>query len=607
MNEPLDPRAAAEALVRDRDAYARLLLDSTAQGIYGIDLEGRCTFCNAAAARMLGFAAPDELLGRDIHTLAHHSRPDGTPYPSSRCRVCAPFHGGERVHADDEVYWRADGSRFPVEYWSHPVHHGGQVIGSVVAFIDITRRKRTEEALRESELLKGTILESALDCIVAIADDSTVIEWNPAAERTFGYKRHEALGRDLAELIIPAELREGHRQGMARYLATGRGPVLGTRVELEAMHADGSRFPVELAIEAIQVRGKPHFTAYLRDITARKRAEAALRDSEQRLTATYEHAFVGIAEVDTVGRFLRVNEELSRMTGYAREELLGATFSDLTHPEERHADLERFQKQLAGEIGSYTLEKRYIHKAGHTLWVELSASMVHDAAGRPLYGVRVVRDISDRKRGERHQRLLINELNHRVKNTLAMVQAISTQTLRNSGLEPRHREAFEARLMALASAHDVLTRERWESAEIADVVQAALEPHQRGEQALFRVGGARLRIRPKTALALSLALHELSTNATKYGALSIDEGHVEITWEIAPTPQGERFRLRWSEHGGPPVAVPAERGFGSRLIERGLAAEFGGAVRIDFVPTGLVCTIDAPPAAVLEAGENARE
>jgi PAS domain S-box-containing protein len=459
---------------------------------------------------------------------------------------------------------------------------------------DAAERTRIEKDLRDSEALKSAIVEAALDCIVTVGHDSRIIEWNPAAERTFGYPREAALGRDLAELIIPPEFRERHRRGMARYLATGEGPVLGRRIELEALRQDGSCFPVELTINAIHIAGRPHFTAHLRDLTARRQAEAALRENEQRLRATYEHAFAGIGEVDRSGRFLRVNEQLCAITGYNREELLGQSFWSLTHVDDRQADLAQFSRQMVGKLDTYAVEKRYIHKDGPTIWVEVAASRVDDAAGQPLYGIRVVRDISERKKAEEHQHLLINELNHRVKNTLATVQSIASQTLRTAPTPEAAREAIESRLLALSRVHNVLTRESWQGARLHDVIEEVLEPYRVSGQARFEVRGPEIQVSPRFALALSMALHELATNAVKYGALSNGTGQVRLTWLGDRTLKPPRLLLRWQENGGPPVTPPSRKGFGSRLIERSLAQDLDAAVSIEYAATGVVCTVEAP-------------
>ncbi len=459
---------------------------------------------------------------------------------------------------------------------------------------DAVERARIEKDLRDSEALKRAIVDAALDCVVTVDDNSRVIEWNPAAERTFGYDREAALGRDLAELIIPPEFRERHRQGMVHYLATREGPVLGKRIELEAQRHDGSRFPVELTIIPIELAGRPHFTAYLRDLTDRRRAEASLRENEQRLRATYEHAFAGIGEVDRSGRFLRVNEQLCAITGYSREELLGQTFWGLTHVDDRQADLAQFSRQIVGKLDAYTVEKRYVHKDGHTVWVEVAASRVDDAAGQPLYGIRVVRDISGRKKAEEHQQLLINELNHRVKNTLATVQSIASQTLRNSGASQEAREALESRLLALSRAHNVLTRENWEGALLHDLVADVFEPYRSDREGRIRCHGGKVHLVPRMALALSLALHELATNAAKYGALSNETGELSLTWMVDHTRTPPLLLLRWKESGGPVVESPIRKGFGSRLIERSLAQDLDGEVRIEYAPTGLVCAVEAP-------------
>ena len=203
--------------------------------------------------------------------------------------------------------------------------------------------------------------------------------------------------------------------------------------------------------------------------------------------------------------------------------------------------------------------------------------------------------LAETQEAQRHQQLLINELNHRVKNTLAIVQSIAMQTLRGEDTAPAIREAFMARLMALAGAHDILTAESWDGAELEAVVATVAEVHRdvRGNSR-FRLSGPPVRLTPKTAVALSMALHELATNAAKYGALSSPSGEVDVDWSIEQGSAGSRLNLRWAERGGPTVVEPLRKGFGSRLVERGLAGELAGDATLDFRPTGLVCTITAP-------------
>jgi putative addiction module CopG family antidote len=597
ITERVEAEAArSQAVARNEQLAAEMaaVLSQLAEGVIVTDREGKLIFVNGAASRIHGQAKLD--IAPNNYSAAYQLfTEDGHPYPPHELPLARAVLNGETV---TEARWRIrrpDGTEVLAIGTAGPVFRpDGSRMGAVLTLRDDTARHAGESQLQRSEALKGAILEAALDCIVTVTDNSTVVEWNPAAERTFGFARDAVLGQDLAQLIIPPEFRDRHYEGMARYLTTGEGPVLRQRIELEALRADGSRFPVELAISPIGIDGRQYFTAYLRDISERKRTEAALRDSEQRLRATYEHAFVGIAEVDLNGRFLRVNEEFISITGVGREELLNRTFADITHIDDQALDLERFRRQMAGEIKDYAAEKRYVHKDGHTVWVELYASRVDDQEGHPLYGVRVVRDISERKRAEQHRELLINELNHRVKNTLATVQSIASQTLRNAETMREAKTGLEARLFALARVHDVLTEESWAGANLSDIVAKAVSPFQDKDAARFRCHGPQVRLPPRMALALAMALQELATNAVKYGALSTAGGEVSITWDIN---KSARLRLRWVESGGPAVLAPTRSGFGTRLIERGLAEELEGDVKLHFAPAGLVCNIEAslPP------------
>ena len=227
-------------------------------------------------------------------------------------------------------------------------------------------------------------------------------------------------------------------------------------------------------------------------------------------------------------------------------------------------------------------------------WTFSRAIPVLDEQGRVIEWFGAASDVTGRKESEQHLRLVINELNHRVKNNLAMIQAISAQTFRNADDLSKAQASFTARILNLAKANDLLTQEHWVDASLREVILSAVQPHmpQGGDRLV--VQGPALRLPTKTALSLSMALHELATNAVKYGAWSNDEGKVSVVWSLRPLPPGQRLHLEWRESGGPPVSIPTRRGFGSRLIERGLAAELQGDVELQFNPEGLACVVDAP-------------
>ncbi len=222
--------------------------------------------------------------------------------------------------------------------------------------------------------------------------------------------------------------------------------------------------------------------------------------------------------------------------------------------------------------------------AGHAA-IGIDNARLYDAAQR---------EIAERREAEKHRELLINELNHRVKNTLATVQSVAAQTLRTSALEDEVRHQLNARLIALSDAHNLLTEHNWEGTTLDRVVEMALRPHRSERQDRFEVAGPEVPLLPKTALAISMALHELATNAIKYGALSNESGRVAVEWQVPHQGHEPRLVMTWVEQGGPPVTPPTRRGFGSRLIERGLAAELGGRVQLAYEPSGVRCTINAP-------------
>ena len=330
-------RKEAEQLVSEAQTDLRIVLDSAADGLYCINREGIVTLCNAAFLRMLGFAREEDAVGRDVHDIIRYSRPNGSRYSREEAPMFRAARHGLHAHVTDEVFYRTDGTSFPVEYWVRPIVREGEIQGAVCTFVNATERKQAED-------------------------------------------RHQMINHELA---------------------------------------------------------------------------------------------------------------------------------------------------------------------------------------------------------------------HRVKNTLAIVQAIIGQTLRRVSNPHDALRTITDRLTALSQAHNVLTRSRTGNASIVDVVESAIAVHRPTEDRI-RINGPRIDLGTRASLALSLALHELCTNAQKYGALSSDSGKISIDWSVTGGAKDSRFKLTWKESGGPPVAQPKTRGFGSLLIGRALGHDFGGSTELRFEPGGVVWTLDAP-------------
>ncbi|MBC6981933.1 sensor histidine kinase [Caulobacter sp. 17J80-11] len=332
--------------------------------------------------------------------------------------------------------------------------------------------------------------------------------------------------------------------------------------------------------------------AWFRDVTEQRRAEAALRESEAFRTLALEAADIGAWDYDPLTGKVVWDDRCQALYGVSPGTVVDyAGFVALVHP----ADRERVDAEVHAALdpagtGAYATEFRLNPgpSGGEERWAAEEGQVLFED-GRAVRMIGVVRDVTEYKRSELHRELLVNELNHRVKNSLATVQAIAQQTLKADADPEQARQRFIVRIQALARAHDVLTRRNWESADLAEVIAEAVLPYREAAQHRVRLEGPRVRLTPKAALAISMAAYELGANAAKYGALSSD-GSVEIRWWV----EHGRLHLVWREAGGPPVTPPGRKGFGTRLIEQGLAGELEADVRFEYRPEGLVCAIDAP-------------
>jgi PAS domain S-box-containing protein len=457
-----------------------------------------------------------------------------------------------------------------------------------------------EQALRASD----EILE-LLPIATCVCDSAgRIVQFNQRAVELWGRAPQPGQTHDQFTAqcrFFASQGEELPRSKLAEVLRTGRS-VRNEEVTVE--REEGEPIVVLLNIEPL-VDAQGRLVGVIncfQDVTDRKRMVDALdrsrldlRQQEERWNATYEHAAIGIVELDADGRFLRVNEAICSITGMTRDQLLGWQLFGRTHPNDRDVDEELYRRQVAGDLGFYSIEKRFVRPDGRVIWIAVRSSTVRDATGHFLYGVRVVQDITQRKEAEERQKLLIDELNHRVKNTLATVQSLATQTARGTNSPDEFRRAFEGRLIALSLAHDQLTRRHWRSADLRDIVEGATAPHLARSLDQITIQGEAITVTPRAALTLALALHELTTNASKYGALAVAEGHIEVGWRIEPSSsQPATLKIEWRERGGPPVAVPKRHGFGTRFIEGSIAAELQGTARLDYDPAGLRCTITIP-------------
>ena len=259
----------------------QLLLDSTAEAIYGVDLADNCTFINPSGLRMIGYDSADRVLGRNMHGLIHHSYPDGRPMPAEECRIHRAFREGTGVHYDKEVFWRSDGTSFPVEYWSYPQIKNGVVRGAVVTFNDITERREAEDKLRAGEERLRNITDSARDAIIMMDARGVISFWNPGAQVIFGYRAEEAIGQNLHELLAPERYWETYRTAFSEFQRTGRGNAIGTTRDLFARLKNGREIPIALSLSSLWQDGEWYAVGIIRDVTAQKEAEAALDEARK--------------------------------------------------------------------------------------------------------------------------------------------------------------------------------------------------------------------------------------------------------------------------------------------------------------------------------------
>lgn len=377
------------------------------------------------------------------------------------------------------------------------------------------------------------------------------------------------------------------RSWTLRYFSLPPFDESSNRMLLPFVAAGGALLSLLFAgIVAQQIRARAHG----------ERREAALQASEARMRLITEsvrdHAII---TKDVQGRVTGWNPGARQIFGYTAEDILGRSAAVLFTPEDRAEGQPEHEMQIAAERGLALDERTHLRSDGRRFFASGSLAPLHDESGKLRGFVKVLRDMSAQREAAEQRELLIGELNHRVKNTLAIVQSVARQTRRGTDSLAVFEEAFLGRLHALGRTHDLLTREGWEGASLEDILQATLAPYtQGGPGGRLRISGPPVRVSPQRAVTLTMVFHELATNAVKYGALTRSEGRVEVEWTVDASSGTPVLSLAWLERGGPPVGPPDRRGFGSRLIEQALARELDGEVSLEFAPGGLECRMRFP-------------
>ncbi|MDP2356224.1 MAG: PAS domain S-box protein [Beijerinckiaceae bacterium] len=508
--------------------------------------------------------------------------------------------------------------------------------------------------ISDAEFLEPTlrlVLDTAMDAAVVMNEDGRVTGWSRRAEVTFGWTKAEAIGRSMAELIIPEQHRVAHERGLRRYIASGQAHVLGRRIEITAIGKDGEEFPVELSINDIHSSLGLHFVGFLRDIRERKQNEHRLRRQAEEASLVHRLTTMaaGPASFDEILReclasvcklmewplghaFIPSGSEPRRLVAtniwYAAEEafeefqvatgsyafargegLPGDAWAKATPVWiEDVGDEARFPRLAAAHrngirsafafplfvSGELVAVAEFFTKTpatpdeGTIKFVQSVAEQVGRVLERKRSEESLRNEVARRTQVEEHQKLLLHEMDHRVKNMLTVVMGIARQTGRNSASLEQFLTSYEARLSAMAGGYDLLVRGGWKTASLDEVVDTIVSPHIGMPEQLSTAGPA-VALAPKAAIAFAMIFHELTTNAAKYGALSVPHGSIRVEWSN-PTPT--QLTLIWSEVGCP-LREPLKAGFGTRLVQAMAKGDLGGQAELHPQPDGIRYIVNA--------------
>lgn len=588
----------AEDALRDREAFLSSVLGSSGDCIKVLDLEGRLSFMTEIGQKVMEVADFNTLCGLSWPTFwdAAGRQDAETAVATARAGGIGRLQGFCPTMKGTPKYW--DVVVTPIRGVDGTVANLLAVSRDITAILAAeTARDAAETKLRFDEgLLEAILREAPIGISVTDAATGEPLILNDTIKAMLGDK---PTGGAAHHAGLGAEYRDGRRYAVddypgVRVLKTGA-PVPWEDTLVRRPGADIPRLYQASSAPVRDSDGKliASVTIFV-DIEAERAAEA----EAAKLAALVEQSSDFISITGTDGRVDYINPAGLAMLGL--RDLEAARSTDITSYfiTQSQATIRTEAFPAVAVSGHWEGELRLGPSAtGVGTPVLHTAFPLRDSAGTVIAYGGVTRDLTAQKAAQQRQTMLNHELSHRMKNMLAMVQSIAFQTLRGAPSVADARDILSARIVALSKAHDILLEDSSDTADMNAIVAAAVAPHDEIGLRRFKLAGPNVSVGPRTAMALSLMLHELATNAAKYGALSVPSGRVTITWAV----EGADFSLRWSESGGPIVVQPTRLGFGSRLIERGLAADVGGKVALTYPPSGVVCTVKAALPA-LQAG-----
>ncbi len=566
------------------------IISSSTDAIYSKDLNNIITSWNGGAERIFGFTAR-EMIGQPVACLIP---PDKL---GEERKLVERLKAGETVEPFDTLRQTRNGTLIDASVTSSPIRNAtGAIIGISAIVRDITARKQTDQALNAANETFRQLVQNSPFGIYAVDADFRIAQVSTGAQRVFENVR-PLIGHDFAQalrIIWPEHAASEFIKYFRHTLETGEAYHAPTAIETR--HDIEEREAYDWKIERMMLPdGRPGVVCHFYDLSERLRYETALRDSEQRFRGTFDNASVGIAHVSTEGRWLEINDRLCQLVGYTRAELLELSLDSIRKTDLSATDQEQLQEVLQGRSDTHQFEQLYVRKDGSDVWVAVSVGVQRDDENHPLYLIYVVRDISERKTAQEHQRFLMHELSHRSKNQLAVVQAIANQTARTADSTEEFRSVFSQRLSSLTLSINLLIDGKWSGVSLRDLIDRQLEAFNGDDDSRLYCDGPDVTLSGAAAEAIGLAFHELSTNCLKYGAWSVPAGKVELTWHIPPAHEDDQHMvLKWVECGGPPVRKPTRRGFGQTVIEQMIVQKLDATVELMYPVEGASWTLSLP-------------